>query len=151
MLDRQVPTEAFYDWDHLCALLSAQQPLWEPGTAHRESPLSYGHLVGELARRVDGRGVGRFLREEICGPAGLDFAFGLSPQQQARAVDVTGLDDAFRAGNAAGRPALYRRAVANPPGAQDGAVVNSAAWRALRCARSPGGPSRPECTGSTPT
>jgi CubicO group peptidase (beta-lactamase class C family) len=33
---------------------------------------------------VDGRGVGRFLAEEICGPAGLEFAFGLSPSQQAR-------------------------------------------------------------------
>ena len=81
-------------------------------------------------RRVDGRGVGRFLREEVCGPAELDFAFGLSPAQQARTVDLTGLDAAFRAGNAAGRPPLYQRATTNPPGAQDGAVVNSAAWRA---------------------
>jgi CubicO group peptidase (beta-lactamase class C family) len=130
MLDRQVPTEVFYDWDYLCALLAAQQPSWEPGTAHGESALFYGHLVGELVRRVDGRGVGRFLREEICGPAGLDFAVGLSPAQQARAVDLTGLDNAFRAGNATDRPALYRQATTNPPGAQDGAVVNSAAWRA---------------------
>ena len=130
MLDRPVPTGAFYDWDWLCALLAAQQPAWEPGTAHGESALFYGHLVGELVRRVDGRSVGRFLAEEICGQAGLDFAFGLSPAQQARAVDLTGLDDAFRAGNTAGRPALYRLATTNPPGAQDGAVVNSAAWRA---------------------
>src|SRR5215831_12949833 len=71
-LDQQVPTEAFYDWGRLCALLAAQQPSWQPGTAHGESPLFYGHLVGELVRRVDGRGIGRFLREEICGPAGLD-------------------------------------------------------------------------------
>jgi CubicO group peptidase (beta-lactamase class C family) len=112
------------------ALLAAQQPSWEPGTAHGESALFYGHLVGELVRRVDGRGVGRFLAEEICGPAGLDFAFGLCPAQQARTVDLTGLDDAFRAGNAAGRPALYQLATTNPPGAQDGAVVSSAAWRA---------------------
>jgi CubicO group peptidase (beta-lactamase class C family) len=130
MLDRPVPTEAFYDWDWLCALLAAQQPAWEPGTAHGESALFYGHLVGELVRRVDGRSVGQFLAEEICGPAGLDFAVGLSPAQQARAVDLTGLDDAFRAANAADRPGLYRLATANPPGAQDGAVVNSAAWRA---------------------
>ena len=130
MLDRPVPTEAFYDWDRLCALLAEQQPAWEPGTAHGESALLYGHLVGELVRRVDGRSVGRFLAEEICGPAGLDFAFGLSPGQQARAVDLTGLDDTFRAGNAVGRPALYRLATTNPPGAQDAAVVNSAAWRA---------------------
>ena len=118
------------DWDWLCALLAAQQPAWPPGTGHGESPLFYGHLVGELVRRVDGRGVGRFLAEEVCGPAGLDFAFGLSPSQQARAVDLTGLDDAFRAGSAAGRPALYQLSIANPPGAMDGAVVNSAAWRA---------------------
>ena len=68
MLDRPVPTGAFYDWDWLCALLAAQQPAWEPGTAHGESALFYGHLVGELVRRVDGRSVGRFLAEEICGP-----------------------------------------------------------------------------------
>ncbi len=130
VLDPKVPTRAFYDWDWLCTLLATQEPSWPPGTAHGESALFYGHLVGELVRRVDGRGIGRFLAEEICGPAKLDFAFGLSPSQQARAADLTGLDDAFRAGNAAGRPPLYALAVANPPGAQDGAVVNSAAWRA---------------------
>ncbi len=129
-LDRQVPTEAFYDWDYLCGLLAAQEPAWQPGTAHGESALFYGHLVGELVRRVDGRGVGRFLREEVCGPCGLDFAFGLSPAQQTRAVDLAGLDDAFRAATMSGRPGLYRLAVTNPPGAQDGDVVNSAAWRA---------------------
>ena len=79
-----------------------------------EAALFDGHLVGELVRRVDGRGVGRLLREEVCGPAGLDFAVGLSPAQQARAVEVTGLDEAFRAGNAASRP-TRTGSVANPP------------------------------------
>jgi CubicO group peptidase (beta-lactamase class C family) len=130
LLDRPAPTEVFYDWDRLCALLAAQEPCWEPGTAHGESALFYGHLVGELVRRVDGRGVGRFLREEICGPLGLEYFFGLSPSEQARAVDLTGLDAAFRAANAAGCPPLYERAIGNPPGAQDGEVVNGAAWRA---------------------
>ncbi len=123
------PTEAFYDWDYLCQLLAAQEPAWEPGTAHGESALFYGHLVGELVRRVDGRTLGRFLREEICGPLGIDFSFGLDPAQQARTVELTGLDSSFRAANASGRPPLYLRAVGNPPGAQDGAVVNSPAWR----------------------
>jgi CubicO group peptidase (beta-lactamase class C family) len=130
MLDRPAPAEAFYDWDWLCRLLAAQQPSWEPGSAHGESALFYGHLVGELVRRVDGRGVGQFLREEVCGPAGLDFAVGLSSSQQARAVDLTGLDDAFRAASASGRPQLYRLATANPPGALDADVVNGVAWRA---------------------
>ncbi len=112
-IDRQVPTEAFYDWDYLCRLLAAQQPSWPPGTAHGESALFYGHLVGELVRRVDGRTVGRFLREDICGPFGIDFAFGLDPAQQARAVDITGLDDSFRAAGearpAAAVPACHRQ------------------------------------------
>src|SRR5581483_6206558 len=102
-LDQPAPTGVFYDWDGLCRLLAAQAPAWEPGTAHGESALFYGHLVGELVRRVDGRSVGRYLREEICGPLGLDFSFGLGPGQQARAVELTGLDDAFRAGTLAGR------------------------------------------------
>ena len=46
-------------------------------------------------------------------------------------MDLTGLDGStFRAGDAARGQALYRLATTNPPGAQDGAVVNSAAWRA---------------------
>jgi CubicO group peptidase (beta-lactamase class C family) len=129
-LDQPAPTEAFYDWDLLCGLLADQQPVWPPGTAHGESALFYGHLVGELVRRIDGRSIGRFLREEICGPAGLDFFFGLGPAQQAAAVDITGLGAGFAAANAAGKPELYLRAIANPPGAQDAAVVNGARWRA---------------------
>jgi CubicO group peptidase (beta-lactamase class C family) len=131
-LDEPVPTAVFYDWDRMCALLAAQEPAWEPGTAHGESALFYGHLVGELVRRVDGRSPGRFLREEVCGPAGLDFAFGLSPAEQARAVGLTGLDAAFLTSALSGRPALYERATANPPGAFDGEVVNGTAWRAAQ-------------------
>jgi CubicO group peptidase (beta-lactamase class C family) len=81
-------------------------------------------------RRVDRRGVGRFLWEEICGPLELDFRFGLSPAEQARAVELTGLDGEFREQNASGRPELYERAIGNPPGALDGRVVNGADWRA---------------------
>ena len=129
-LDQPVPTAAFYDWNYLCGLLAAQEPQWEPGTAHGESALFYGHLVGEVVRRVDGRSVGQFLNEEICGPHELDFYFGLGPSLRARAVDLTGLGAAFIAATRAGRPPLYERATANPPGAQEGDVVNSAAWRA---------------------
>ena len=107
-IDEPAPTEAFFDWDRMCALLAAQPPEWEPGTAHGESALFYGHLVGELVRRVDGRTPGRFLREEICGPHGLDFAFGLDAREQERAVELTGLDDAFRRRNQAGYPRCTR-------------------------------------------
>ena len=126
VLDDPAPTEVLYDWDALCALLARQEPLWEPGTAHGESALFYGHLVGELVRRVDGRSLGTFLREEV----GLEFAFGLSPEEQKRAVEITGLTRTSRARTWQGKPEIYPQAIGNPPGARDAAVVNSAVWRA---------------------
>jgi CubicO group peptidase (beta-lactamase class C family) len=128
-LDQDVPTEAFYDWDHLCALLAKQEPAWEPGSGLGECALFYGHLVGELVRRVDGRTPGPFLRQEICGPLGLDFLIGLTDDEQARAVELTFDNDEFRRINADGRPELFQRAISNPPGAQDVQVVNSRSWR----------------------
>jgi CubicO group peptidase (beta-lactamase class C family) len=125
-IDAPTGTDAFYDWDRMCALLAAQRPEWPPGTAHGESALFYGHLVGEIVRRVDGRSLGTFLREEICAPAGLDFMVGLPPQEQARAVDLTCLGDI----ESSSASDLYRRATSNPPGTRDPSVVNSAAWRA---------------------
>lgn len=129
-IDEPVDTAAFYDWDRLCALLAKQEPAWPPGTGHGESALFYGHLVGELVRRVDGRTPGRFLKDEVCGPLGLDFAFGLMPAEQTRAVELTGLTEEFRRSTVEGRSPLYLRATGNPPGAFDAAVVNGAAWRA---------------------
>ena len=128
-LGAPAPTELFFDWDEMCRRLAAEPPAWEPGTAIGESALFYGHLVGELVRRADGRRIGAFLSEEVTAPLGLDFAFGLSGADQARAVELTGLDESFRR-PVPGQPELYGQAIGNPPGARDGEVVNSARWRA---------------------
>jgi CubicO group peptidase (beta-lactamase class C family) len=69
-LDAPAATDLFYDWDAMCSRLAAQPPAWEPGTAHGESALFHGHLVAELVRRVDGRGIGGFLCEDVCVPLG---------------------------------------------------------------------------------
>ena len=128
VLDAPAPEEAFYDWDLMCRLLEAQQPAWQPGTAHGESALFYGHLVGEVVRRVDGRTLGTFLREEVCGPLGLDFHVGVPAADLGRVVDLTGYGGEFRR-QWRGQNGLMQRALGNPPGALDPAVVNSTAWR----------------------
>ena len=128
LLDEPSPTEALYDWDRMCALVAGQQPRWKPGEGIGESALLYGHLVGEVVRRVDGRSPGAFLREEVCGPLGLDFSFGLSEEQLARVVDLTGYDEEFRRRGEEG-DRLMLAALGNPPGALDPEVVNSRAWR----------------------
>lgn len=127
-LDRDLPVHAWFDWPLICRLLAEQRPSWTPGTAHGESALFFGHLVGEVVRRVDGRSLGRFLREEVCGPLGLEFYVGLADSELRRAVELTGYDEEFRR-RAADLPALARRALTNPPGALDPGVMNSEAWR----------------------
>jgi CubicO group peptidase (beta-lactamase class C family) len=117
------PLEILFDWDRACALLAAERPWFEPGTAQGEHALFYGHLCGELVRRVDGRSLGSFWREEIGAPWGLDFHIGIGDHEQPRVVDlVGGIPDKD------GR--LYLLATSNPPGLLDLAVVNGRAWRA---------------------
>jgi CubicO group peptidase (beta-lactamase class C family) len=127
-LDGEVPEEGFYDWDLLCSLLARQEPTWVPGTAQGESALFYGHLLGEVVRRVDGRTLGRFLHDEVCGPLQLDFHVGLDDAELERVADLTGFgEDLFR--SQADAPELFRRAIDNPAGARDPAVVNGERWR----------------------
>ena len=57
--------------------LAAQAPLWEPGTAHAYHAVTYGHLVGEVIRRVTGRTVGAWFRDEIAAPLGLRAWIGV--------------------------------------------------------------------------
>ncbi len=115
--------DTMFDWTRICELLAAEAPRWEPGTAHGEHALFYGHLCGELVRRIDGRTIGTFWREEVAEPWSLDFVIGLSEHQQRRAVDLTG-------GLPGTGEGLYELAVGNPPGLRDLAVVNSQRWRA---------------------
>ena len=128
LLEAPAPTEAFYDWDAMCGLVAEQEPLWPPGQGVGESALLYGHLLGELVRRTDGRSVGRFLRDEVCGPHGLDFHVGLGEGELPRAVDLTGFDETFLRGTSSG-DRLMGPALANPPGALDPEVVNGEPWR----------------------
>ncbi|MEO1101945.1 MAG: serine hydrolase domain-containing protein, partial [Pseudomonadota bacterium] len=70
------------------AAIAALPPLWAPGTAHGYHPLTWGYLVGELAKRIDGRTLGTILREDICAPAGIDFQIGLPEADHARCADI---------------------------------------------------------------
>lgn len=124
-----LPPEAVYDWELMTALLAAEAPWWPPGTRHGEQAFLFGHLVGEVVRRVSGQGLGAFLRAEVTGPWGLDFHVGLTDAEMARCATVVGMTDAWRAGLDATYGPLFAQALDNPPGRLTGAVVNSAAWR----------------------
>jgi CubicO group peptidase (beta-lactamase class C family) len=82
------PPGGWFDWDAVCKALAAMKPLWEPGTASGYHPVTFGFLVGEIFRRVDGRTLGRALRDDIAEPFGLDLWIGLPEAERHRAADV---------------------------------------------------------------
>jgi CubicO group peptidase (beta-lactamase class C family) len=67
--------EALPDWDTICAGIAEATPLWEPGTQTGYHGLTYGYILGEVARRVDGRPIAQIVQEEICQPLGMHSLF----------------------------------------------------------------------------
>jgi CubicO group peptidase (beta-lactamase class C family) len=83
-----VVLEDIYDWDKSTAMLAAQAPWWEPGTASGYHMLNHGHLVGEVIRRISGRGLAQFFAEEVAGPLGADFSIGVRPEDVHRVSPI---------------------------------------------------------------
>ena len=76
-LDQPAAVEDLYDWDPpRPRRMAAQAPWWEPGTASGYHALNFGHLAGEVLRRVTGKTLKQFVADEIAGPLGADFQIG---------------------------------------------------------------------------
>lgn len=84
-----LPAEARYDWPRMIAALERSSPEPPPGQGHAYHAQTFGFLLGELVRRVTGGTLGRYLREEIAGPRGIDFWIGLGPEHDDRVAHVT--------------------------------------------------------------
>ncbi len=80
--------ELWFDWEAICAKLAAMTPLWPPGSASGYHPVTFGHLAGEVFRRVDGRTVGRAFREDMAEPNVLDLWIGLPDAQHGRVAEL---------------------------------------------------------------
>ncbi|HTX28449.1 MAG TPA: serine hydrolase domain-containing protein [Streptosporangiaceae bacterium] len=87
-LDQPAVAEDLYDWDKATSRMAAQAPWWEPGTASGYHALNYGHLVGELVRRVSGKTLKQFVADEIAGPLSADFQIGAAEADWRRIADV---------------------------------------------------------------
>lgn len=66
-----------YDWEKATTLLARQAPLWKPGRTSGYHGYTQSHLVGEIFRRVTGKTMGTFLREDIARPLGVPFDFNI--------------------------------------------------------------------------
>ena len=61
--DQPVTVEDIYDWEKSTAMLARQAPWWQPGAASGYHALNYGHLIGEVVRRITGKQLGQFFAD----------------------------------------------------------------------------------------
>lgn len=87
-LSEPLPPGAFYDWELMVKALEKQEPFWKPGSMHGYQGLTFGWLVGEVVRRVSGKSLGTFFREEVAEPLGLDFWIGLPEELENRVAPM---------------------------------------------------------------
>jgi CubicO group peptidase (beta-lactamase class C family) len=101
-------------WTPIVEQLARQAPIWEPGTKHGYHMRTYGWIVGELVRRVTGRTIGRFFREEIAEPLALDFWIGLPETLEPRVARLVPPQMDLRAALAGLDELLIARVFGNP-------------------------------------
>lgn len=127
-----LPPGGIYDWPTVTAAFEQQAPLWAPGTAHGYHTLSFGHLNGEVVRRIDGRDLGSFFRDEIAGPLGADFVIGTPASEDHRVCELALPHEASLLGGTARKavgsnPAVIERY--DDPFILVPATLNSIPWR----------------------
>ena len=66
----------FLNWNYCTELLAAQETLHIPGTKICYHAKSIGFLVGELIKRISGKSVGEFLKEELVDPLNVSCTIG---------------------------------------------------------------------------
>jgi len=70
-----------YDWEHMVRVLEDEPLWWEPGTDLGYGTTTFGWILGELIRRVDGRDPCAFILEQKLDPPGLDVHLGVDETQ----------------------------------------------------------------------
>ena len=118
--------EELYDWDTICQHLAAQSPRWEPGSQSGYHAITQGYLQGEIVRRISGRSLGTFFREEVAEPLGADFHIGLDPAHDHRVGELQPPPQAL-AGTGAEPGSVAHRTLSGA--AIDATEPRSEAWR----------------------
>ena len=80
---------AMFDREAIVKALEEQEPLWEIGTKAAYHVHHQGFLLGEIMRRVTGKTVGPFLREEVATPLHAEYYIGgMSEYEQSFVAEV---------------------------------------------------------------
>jgi CubicO group peptidase (beta-lactamase class C family) len=82
------PENSLFQLDLLAKAFEVQKPLWEPGSTPCYHSFSYGPLCQELVKRVAGKTLGTFLREDLFGPRDIEFYIGLTSEEESRCTEI---------------------------------------------------------------
>ncbi|HEX9260298.1 MAG TPA: serine hydrolase domain-containing protein [Acidimicrobiales bacterium] len=133
---RKVMTnDDLWDWHRMTAALAATEAWFPPGSRHTYHTNTYGHLVGEIVRRVSGVMPGAQLRA-VADEIGADIWCGLPASEHGRCADVIWAPSspipAFDFSVLEGDALLNALAHFNPPGYSSNGVVNTPEWRSAQ-------------------
>jgi CubicO group peptidase (beta-lactamase class C family) len=123
-----LPPGAFYNWDLMADALANEEPFWQPGTRNGYHGLTFGFLVGEVVRRISGRSLGTFFRDEVAAPLGLDFWLGLPESEEGRVAPTI---PAPLPGPGDPVPSLYVAAFTDPTSVQGLMLANSGGYMTI--------------------
>lgn len=73
-------SDIMYDWEAMIGVMAAEPLWWEPGSDLGYGAWTFGWIVGEVIRRVDGRDPTTFIAERISRPNGLDVHMGVAEE-----------------------------------------------------------------------
>lgn len=126
-----------FDHSAVIEAVERQAPEWRPSDGHGYHPRTFGFLLDECIRRLDGRSLGKVWNEDIRMPAGIEFWIGLPESEWGRVAKLIpgraqptvyeeGFYAAFNTPNS-----LTRRAFSSPKGLHAIAEMNDPkAWSA---------------------
>jgi CubicO group peptidase (beta-lactamase class C family) len=122
---------AIYDHRATCEALARQAPVWEPGTVAAYHIHTQGFLLGEIIRRVTGKTVGQFIRDEIALPLHADFLLGsMSEHDQARVAEVMpNMEARLFAAKEVEKDSLRSKCFVQNPAEPWPVTLNSKIWR----------------------
>ncbi len=123
-IDRVLSVDELCAWDPFVEALAAAAPLWEPDTAHGYHVFSFGHILGEIVRRVTGRTIGEVVRDDVAAPVGAEFHIGISDDDLPRVAPL--LD--FPAGAIDDNPNPLFEAILTPGSISNRALMVAPVW-----------------------
>ena len=125
--DKPISKNQVLDTDFLGEMLGSQKPQWPIGESSGYHAFSIGPLADTLFKKVIGKTVGEYFRDEIAIPFDVDFHIGLDKSEDGRVAEMAHDDNP-----PGGDPALFNeyQKIAIQHASLSPFLPNERAWRA---------------------